>query len=297
MPIPLAYCCVVLIWSTTPLAMKWSTEGVGFLFAVTSRMGIGMSVAVLVCAMTGAGLPLQRRALLTYLISGTGIYLTMLFSYWAVQFIPSGWVSVIFGLSPILTSLLGSVFLKERLVGVTRTGALGICLAGLFIMFRHNVSADINVAHGIVSVFAATLCYSTSLVAIKAINAELRAVSTMTGTLVVAVTLLFLTWHLQGAQLPDTIPVRAAAAILYLGVVGSVLGFMLFYFLLKHLEATRTALITLMTPGCALLLGNMLDNEPLTPAIAGGGLMVLFGLLLFEFGDGISPILRKYANP
>lgn len=296
MPVSLAYCCVVLIWSTTPLAMKWSTEGVGFLFAVTSRMGIGMTVALLLCAVSGAGLPLQRKALFTYFVSGTGVYLTMLCSYWAVQFIPSGWVSVIFGLAPVITSLLGSVILRERLLSVTRTGSLAICLTGLFVMFRHSMSTDINVAYGVYSVIAGTLCYSTSLVAIKAINADIRPVTTMTGTLLITVLLLSLTWHLNGTQLPAIIPVRAAGAILYLGVIGSVLGFMLFYLVLQQVEATRAALITLITPGCALILGNILNNEPLTPAIMSGCLLVLCGLLLFQFGDAIVLMLRNTVN-
>lgn len=296
MPVSLAYICIILIWSTTPLAMKWSIDGVGYLFGVTSRMGIGMTIAILLCAMTGAGLPLHRKALLTYLVSGIGVFMTMLFCYWAVQFIPSGWISVIFGLSPIITSLLASFVLRERLVSVTRTGALLVCLTGLLVMFRHGMSTDANIAHGIFAVIAGTLCYSTSLVAIKAINADIRPVMTMTGTLIITVILLVLTWYLSGSELPAIIPTRAAGAILYLGVIGSVLGFMLFYFVSQQIEATRAALITLITPGCALILGNLLDNEPLTASIAGGCALVLFGLLLFEFGDAIVIMLRKSAD-
>ncbi|MGZ8928379.1 MAG: EamA family transporter, partial [Methylobacter sp.] len=41
MRIPLAYISVILLWSTTPLAIKWSGEGSGYLFGVTGRMVIG----------------------------------------------------------------------------------------------------------------------------------------------------------------------------------------------------------------------------------------------------------------
>lgn len=36
-----AYISVVLLWSTTPLAIKWSGEGPGYLFGATGRMTIG----------------------------------------------------------------------------------------------------------------------------------------------------------------------------------------------------------------------------------------------------------------
>jgi hypothetical protein len=38
MRIAIAYITVVLLWATTPLAIKWSGEGPGFLFGVTGRM-------------------------------------------------------------------------------------------------------------------------------------------------------------------------------------------------------------------------------------------------------------------
>ena len=158
------------------------------------------------------------------------------------------------------------------------------------------MSADAAIAHGILAVIAGTLCYSTSLVAIKSINADIRPVSTMTGTLVITVILLLVTWQVSGPEVPTIIPVRAAGAILYLGVIGSVLGFMLFYFVLQQVEATRAAMITLITPGCALILGNMLNNEPLTPAIVNGCLLVLSGLILFQFGDGIVLMLCKSTD-
>lgn len=46
MSVPAAYLGVVLIWGTTPLAIKWSGEGVGYLFGVTGRMVIGVVLAL-----------------------------------------------------------------------------------------------------------------------------------------------------------------------------------------------------------------------------------------------------------
>ena len=42
MSVPLAYIGVIIIWSTTPLAIKWSGGDAGFLFGVTARMLIGL---------------------------------------------------------------------------------------------------------------------------------------------------------------------------------------------------------------------------------------------------------------
>ena len=73
----IAYLTVIIIWSTTPLAIQWSGEGVGYSFGVTSRMVLGMVATLIALGILGGGLPRRANALKTYLASGLGIYGTM----------------------------------------------------------------------------------------------------------------------------------------------------------------------------------------------------------------------------
>jgi len=81
-------------------------------------------------------------------------------------------------------------------------------------------------------------------------------------------------------------PQRALVATVYLGVVGSVLGFMLYFYMIKHMEAGRVALITLITPVMALLLGHLLNNEVVLPQVWFGAAFILLGLGLHRWGLG-----------
>ena len=291
MNVAMSYLGVVLIWSTTPLAMKWSTEEVGFLFGVTSRMGIGAAVAILLCVLLKKPLPTHAPALKTYLVTGLGAYFAMSCAYWSAQYIPSGWISVIFGISPLLTSLIAAVVLGEKSVSVLKTSALLLSLAGLYVMFQQGLGMGTETVYGIAAAMAGALFHAIGIVAVKQINADIEPVSTMTGTLLVAIVLYSVTWMVGDFETPVVIPTRTAASILYLGLIGSVLGFMLFFYVLKHVEATRAALITLITPVSALLLGNLLNNEPLTRDIILGTGLVIAGLLIFQYGHG----LRTYS--
>jgi len=293
MSITTAYISVILIWSTTPLAIKWSIEGTGFLFGVVSRMGIGMVIAILLCALMRVRLPRERNAYIACIVSGTGSYLALLLTYQGAQFIPSGWVSVIFAVSPIITSMLASIWLKENSTGLMKTSALFFSITGLYIMFHEGTIPDDQAYIGISLVMSGAVFYSLSLVGIKIIDAQIRPVAMMTGTLIIAELLFILTWLVSGNELPGTIPVKAAGAILYLSVIGSVVGFMLFFYVLQHISATRAALITMITPVCALVLGYVLNREPLTAGICLGAAMVICGLLLFEFGDAILLLLGR----
>ena len=57
MSLPAAFVSVILIWSTTPLAIKWSAAGVGFSFAVFARMSIGALLGVLLLVALRVRLP------------------------------------------------------------------------------------------------------------------------------------------------------------------------------------------------------------------------------------------------
>ena len=79
--------------------------------------------------------------------------------------------------------------------------------------------------------------------------------------------------------------------LLALGVVGSVIGFTLFFYLLKHVTANTTALITLITPVLALLLGAAINHEPVSMRIWAGTALVLSGLALHQWGGLIARVI------
>jgi len=127
--VPISYLSVVLIWSTTPLAIQWSGHDVGFEFGVAVRMAIGLIALLVLLRLMKIEFPWHEKARRIYLISGLTLYIAMSFVYWAAQHIPSGWISVIFGLSPIITSVLASIILKDSRLSGMRLSGMG---AGLY---------------------------------------------------------------------------------------------------------------------------------------------------------------------
>ncbi len=90
MRVLLAYFGIVLLWATTPLAIKWSVDGMGVLWSVTARMSIGAVCMVALLLFFKKKLPLTRSACSTYVAVAVQIYGAMIVVYWAAQFIPSG---------------------------------------------------------------------------------------------------------------------------------------------------------------------------------------------------------------
>ena len=283
MSIPAAYIGVVLIWGTTPLAIQWSGEGVGYLFGVTGRMVIGLALALLVLRLMRLRLHWHRRARQTYLAAGLGIFLAMTSVYWSAQFIPSGWISVMFGLSPMVTGLMARLWLGEQGLTPPRILSLLVALAGLALMFDVGLQAGGETLLGLLGILFSVVCHSASAVWIKRLDARLHGLSVTAGGLMVAVPVL------QGETWPQVIGGRAMGSIVYLGVVGSVLGFALYFYVLRHVETTRVALITLMTPVIALLAGQWLNGEVIDLRVWTGAALIMLGLAGFELGSRLWP--------
>jgi drug/metabolite transporter (DMT)-like permease len=68
--------------------------------------------------------------------------------------------------------------------------------------------------------------------------------------------------------------------VLYLAVFGSVIAFLLYFWLLKHWDATRAGMLSVLTPVIAVVLGSIFRSEPLTPRLIVGTALVLTGVVV-----------------
>ncbi|WP_455234417.1 DMT family transporter [Thiogranum longum] len=283
MSIPAAFAGVILIWSTTPLAIQWSSEGGGFLFGVTARMVLGFMFCILAIRLSGTSMPWHARARGAYIAAGTGIYGAMLLVYWGAQFVPSGWIAVLFGLSPLVTSVFSALWLPERSLTIPKISGLLLGVAGLAVIFAGGGDFGADIEIGIIAVLLSTLLHAASAVWVRRLSAELPALAVTAGGLGVAVPAFILTWFAFDGVWPEMLPDRARFAILYLALFGSVLGFFWYYYLLRRLEAARVNQLALVTPVTALLIGHWLNGEALLESVLAGTLLILAGLALHQW--------------
>jgi drug/metabolite transporter (DMT)-like permease len=73
---------------------------------------------------------------------------------------------------------------------------------------------------------------------------------------------------------------RAVLSVLYLALVGSVIAFLLFYWLLQRMDVTKVLLIALVTPVLAVALGAAALGERLSGLAFVGTAMILGGVFL-----------------
>jgi len=287
MSIPAAYLGIILIWSTTPLAIKWSGESAGFLFGVSLRMFISVLICAVIMSFMSRRLQWHRQALKVYFVASIGIFGSMMSVYWGAQFVESGLIAVIFGLTPIVTGLFAVVWLKEEVFSITKAVGLVLGVIGIAIIFLRGVSFGSLSILGISAIFFAMLLHAGSTVWMKQVQSDIKSLDAVYGGLLVSLPMYAISWWLLDQPWPETISERSLISISYLGLMGSVVGFILFYYVLQNISASRVGLIPLFTPVIALVLGSQLNNEVIPFVVWIGSGLILFGMSVYQWGHRI----------
>lgn len=286
MPVHLAYITVIIIWSTTPLAIVWSSESVSPVMAALLRMAIAALVGHLLLRLLRIPLPWTRAALRGYLYATIGVYGAMFCTYMAATQLPSGLISLIFGLSPMVTGLLAQLWLRQQGFTPLRWFSLLLSVTGLGLVMSDALVIPSTAYPAVLLMLLAVLLFSSSGLLVKGVTRDTHPLAQTVGALWCSVPLYLMSWLLIDTQLPTLeSSARSLWAILYLALFGSLLGFVCYFFILKRLSASSVALVTLITPVIALLLGSLLNDEPLTARLVQGGGLICIGLAIYQWGD------------
>ncbi len=293
MSVPFAYLGIIVIWSTTPLAIKWSGEEVGFLLGISARIALAAAICISVFMVMRWRLPYDKQSLHVYLAVGVPAYVALGSVYLGAQYIPSGLISVMFGLTPIFTGIFAALLLKENVF--TRARLFGVLLGiiGLGFIFHDSFSIGESAAFGLGMVLVATITHSFGTVWVKHVINHLSPFTVNTGGVCVAALLFGVTFLLFGKPLPVHIPEYVGLSIVYLALAGSILGAVLFYYALRHVQATSMAMLTLITPVTALFIGKWFNQETIDPFALAGTMLILLGLAFYQWGPYAGKLLRQ----
>src|SRR5690606_28732177 len=105
-----------------------------FVAAVTLRMLLAFVICYAILLLKRQPLTNSPRDWLVFLASGLGLFPNMLLIYYAAQFIPSGLMSVLFGVLPFFVGVFSWLLLRENHFTPVRTLALVMAVTGLGII-------------------------------------------------------------------------------------------------------------------------------------------------------------------
>lgn len=277
------FASVVFIWSTTPLAIVISNQTIDPFLSLSLRMLLSLILLSIWFVYQKRPLPLAASAWPTHFaVGGIGIGLSMSLVYLAAQQLPSSWIALIFGLAPLFTGILEGVIFRSLHLKLWHWLGIVLAIYGLWIIF-HDPKHQLHdtMTWSIIAMLASTFFHALSASLLKRTKVTLAPVDTVMGGLLMAIPMTLCFWWLNGFSIPSNVTNNVAYAIIYLGVIGSLAGFLLYYKVLTIFSATMSSFITLLAPTLALIWGALVNNEPITPYLMVGAFLILLGLAVF----------------
>jgi len=279
----LAVSACIAIWSTTWAVIRIGLEhvppftGAALRFALAGAILLGVALARRV--------PLGRtaRERWLWLVNGTLNFAASYgIVYWAEQWVPSGLTAIIFSSFPLFLALIAHVMLPGEQLNPRSTGGVMLGFAGIAVIFSEDFAllGGPGVARGAIVMLGSPVACAIASAAVKRWGADIPPLSlTSVPMLICAAILGALALLLEGAR-PVTWTGQAVGALLYLSLAGSAVTFMLYFWLLRRMEATRLSLIAYVVPVLALFVGIVFMAEPATPRTYIGAAVVVAGVAL-----------------
>ncbi len=276
---------VSLIWGSTWLVIRDQLSVVPSSWSVAYRFGVAGIGMVILGLIMRLNLKLDRRGMgWTMLLGAMQFALNFNFVYEAEHHITSGLVAVIFALLIVPNALLAKWWMGRAIGRPFIIGSMVATAGVALLMVQEYRAAPVGgaaVLLGIGLTLAAVMSASVSNVLqvlphiARFPTITILAWSMLWGTLFNAIW----AWVNFG---PPSIDPRPAyiGGVLYLGIIGSVVTFPLYFRLIRDIGPGKAAYTGVLIPVIAMILSSLFEGYRWTPIATGGAILALIGLVI-----------------
>jgi drug/metabolite transporter (DMT)-like permease len=280
----IAVMCVV--WGSTWLVIREGLDDIPPYTSAAVRFVVaGLAMSVLV-ALFGAKEGGARPATWMWIVLGlTNFAASYGIVYRTEAILPSGLVSLLWGVFPMIMALASHVYLPgERLRGPQWLGfAFGF--AGLALLFVTDLrSFGAEGAPAALVLFLSPLVSAVGNILIKKYAAKTSSLLLNRNAMLLGGVVLAMVAGLTERDAPARWSAGAIGSVAYLALFGTVLTFGLYFWLLRFVDAHKMSLIAYVTPAIALTLGPLVRGEPVTKNTVFGAACILLGVVLIVRG-------------
>ena len=277
----LVWLLLCLIWGSTWLFIKLGLSDLPpFTFAAI-RFVIASAILFAIVAVRRLPLPRTRADLL--LLATTGVLSFSLnygLVFWGEQYVSSGLAALLQATIPAFGLVIAHVYLPDEQLTPVKIFGVVMGVAGVGVIFSNQLSvAGPRAVAGCAALLVGAACAAYANVLVKARGANLNPAILAGGQMIFGLIPLWLMGILlEGNPLHLHWSRTAVISLFYLAIVGSVTAFLLYYWLVQHMDVTKTMLVALVTPVIAVSLGVLLLNEELNWRTFAGGAMIISGI-------------------
>lgn len=286
----LAFAVLSLIWGSSFLFIRIAVEQISPLAVVALRLLFGAAGITVIALVRRTPLRLNRRdlAVLCCLAIANTVAPFILIT-WGEQTITSGLAAVLNSTTPIFSLLIAHLALHDEPITLPRLGGVAIGFLGVVVLLSRDLAEGGIHWSGVAgqgAVVLASAFYALSAVLTRRTVRHLSSMTIATYALWFSCAQALVISLIFSPPPLTTIHFSAVFATAWLGVLGSAIAYVCYYYIIQTWGASRATLVTYVVPAIALVLGALFLGEVVDWRIVAGSALIILGV-------GLASIVRR----
>ncbi len=284
----LAFALLGIIWGSNFIFMKWAAAEVSPSQIVLLRVAFGF-LPIFLFALVKRALRWEHLRHIHHFavmsLLATAVY------YFAFAkgtvLLPSSIAGLLSGAIPLFTFVCALLFMREERINLTKVAGVGLGFLGVLLIARPWSSAGAIDIRGVIYMIAGSVSIGCSFVYARRFISPLKLPAVALATYQIGLAMIFLllvtNLHGIGAVFQDT---RAWAGLIFgLGLCGTGLAYVIYYFIVENLGAVAAAGVTYIPPVVALVIGVFLVGDTINPIGYAAIILILSGVAVLQLGS------------
>lgn len=270
-----------LIWSSSFLWIKIAVQEVGPITLVAYRVLFGLLFGLVVVFIQRAQWPRTFNVWFPILLLGiVNVAIPFFLISWGEQVIDSAVAAILDSTVPLFTIVIAHFLLHDDKMTFSKVLGLLLGFAGVVILMSKDISASPGSLLGQGAVVLACAFYAGSSVYARKSTKNTPGIFRSVGPLISSTTVMWLATFFIEA--PVKVPQLSITwiALLWLGILGSGVAFIMSYYLIHEIGPTRTTMVTYIFPLGGVILGVLFLHEKLTWQLLAGAILIIVSLVV-----------------
>jgi len=274
-----------LFWGGTFVAGKVVSQNVGPFSIAFQRFAIASILLILLTWKIEGKLPaLKKFQILPVILLGmTGIFIYNVMFFKGLKIIEASRASLIIATCPVFITIFSAIFLKEKINLIKALGIIISICGAIIVISKGNIEQMFRTGLGLgeLYVFCCVLSWVAYSLIGKAVMRNLSPLASVSYSSIVGAVALFIPACFEGLlQYFSNQSVLDWSCISYLGIFGTVIGFVWYYQGVQRLGPTKAGLFINFVPIFAILCAFIILREPITISLVVGTVLVISGVYL-----------------
>ena len=276
----LVFAALGFAWGSSYLFIKIGVETLTPFVLVAGRLAIGAAVLALVMLIRHQRMPRARRIYgHMVIVALLGIVIPFSLITWGEESIDSGLAAILNGTVPLFAIVLAAMVLVDEPITVNRLLGLATGFIGVVVLtspsFEHGLGGSLP---GELALIGSAVSYGAAGVYARRTVPDLAPLPSAFLEVGFAFVITLLLALIFGDPLSTRVEWSTVLSIAWLGLVGSGLAFLAFFFILGRWGATRTSMVAYLLPVVGIVLGVTVRGESVSMPVLAGMVLIIAGV-------------------